>query len=62
MASEIRSHFLSSLEREFGRLQRIGTSTSLFAIREKARVYVRYSKVHTGGSTFLAYGKEILPC
>jgi len=52
MASPIRSEFLSLLEREFGRLQRIGTSTSLFTVREKARVYVRYSKVHNRGSTF----------
>ncbi len=52
MASPIRSEFLSSLEGEFGRLQRIGTSTSLFAIREKARLYVRYSKIHKRGSTF----------
>ena len=52
MASPIRSEFLSSLEGEFGRLQRIGTSSSLFAIREKARVYVRYSKLHKRGSTF----------
>ena len=52
MASPIRSEFLSLLEGEFGRLQRIGTSSSLFAIREKARVYVRYSKIHKRGSTF----------
>jgi hypothetical protein len=52
MASQMRSEFLSSLEGEFGRLQRIGTSTSLFVIREKARLYVRYSKVHQRGSTF----------
>lgn len=43
---------MSLLEAEFGRLQRIGTSTSLFAIREKARLYVRYSKVHKRGVTF----------
>jgi hypothetical protein len=52
MASPIRSEFLLLLEREFGRLQRIGTGASLFTIRNKARVYVRYSKVHNDGSTF----------
>jgi hypothetical protein len=52
MASPVRSEFLRLLEREFGRLQRIGTSVSLFTIRNKARVYVRYSKVHDHGSTF----------
>jgi len=52
MASPIRKEFLSSLESEFGQLCRLGTSTSLFTIRDKVRVYVRYSKVHQRGSTF----------
>ncbi|TAK00996.1 hypothetical protein EPO44_09305 [bacterium] len=58
MASPIRAEFLSSLEREFGRLQRIGTSNSLFTVRDKARLYVRYSKVHRRGSTFFGLRQE----
>lgn len=52
MATPVRRDFLSTLEREFGPLHRLGTSASLFTIRDKARVYVRYSKVHERGSTF----------
>lgn len=58
MASLTRAEFLLSLEREFGRLHRLGTSTSLFTIRDKARVYVRYSKVHNRGSTFFGLRQE----
>jgi len=58
MASPTRAEFLLSLEREFGRLRRLGTSTSLFTIRDKARVYVRYSKVHKRGSTFFGLRQE----
>lgn len=58
MASPARAEFLLSLEREFGRLHRLGTSTSLFTIRDKARVYVRYSKVHKRGSTFFGLRQE----
>lgn len=52
MATPVRRDFLSTLEREFGPQHRLGTSASLFTIRDKARVYVRYSKVHERGSTF----------
>lgn len=58
MASSRRADFLSSLEGEFGRLNRIGTSVSLFTIRDKVRVYVRYSKVHKRGSTFFGLRQE----
>lgn len=58
MASTIKREFFSSLERELGQLQKLGTSTSLFSIRNKARVYVRYSKVHQRGSTFFGLRQE----
>lgn len=58
MASPIRQEFLSSLEHEFGRLQRLGTGTSLFSIQDRARVYVRYSKPHARGSTFFGLRQE----
>lgn len=52
MASSVKGQFLSALEREFGPLKRLGSSNSLFNVRDKARVYVRYSRVHERGSTF----------
>lgn len=58
MASLIRAEFLSALEHEFGRLHRLGTSTSLFNIRDKARVYVRYSKVHKRRAAFFGLRQE----
>lgn len=58
MASTLRGEFLSLLEREFGRLHRLGTSNSLFNIRDRVRVYVRYSKVHKRGSTFFGLRQD----
>jgi hypothetical protein len=52
VASPVRGEFLASLELEFGRLERLGTGNSLFKVRDKARVYVRYSKAHPRGTTF----------
>lgn len=52
MASRVRDQFLAALEHEFGPLKRLGSSNSPFTIRDKARVYIRYSRVHERGSTF----------
>ena len=60
MTSQIRIDFLSSLEREFGRLGRISNSISLFTIRDRIRLYVRYSKLHKGGATFYGLRGEDL--
>jgi hypothetical protein len=60
MASSTRKEFLSSLESEFGFLGRIGKSTSLFTIRDRIRVYVRYSKLHERGATFYGLREEDL--
>lgn len=60
MVSPIRKEFLLLLERELGQLHRIGVSNSLFSIRDKARVYVRYSKVHQRNSTFFGLRQEDL--
>lgn len=46
MKSLIRNEFLVSIENEFGQLRRIGKSNSLFGVQDKARLYVRYSKLH----------------
>ncbi|MBI3596401.1 MAG: hypothetical protein HY203_04525 [Nitrospirae bacterium] len=58
MPSLKRKEFLSCLEHEFGKLKKLGTSASLFIIRDKVRVYVRYSKVHNHGSTFFGLRQE----
>jgi hypothetical protein len=63
MASPIRSEFLLLLEREFGRLQRIGTGASLFTIRNKARVYTFDTpKYIMTVQHFLGYDKETSHC
>lgn len=60
MPSESRAEFLSSLQREFGQLQRLGTSNSLFTIGDRVRIYVRYSKLHKRRSTFYGLRKDDL--
>ena len=60
MTSPIRNEFLNSIENEFGRLTRIGKSNSLFVVRDKTRLYVRYSKLHDRGSTFFGIRQEDL--
>jgi len=60
MTPPIRNEFLISIENEFGRLNRIGKSNSLFVVRDKARLYVRYSKLHHHGSTFFGLRQEDL--
>lgn len=58
VASPTRREFLSSIESELGPLHQLGTGTSLFTIRDKVRVYVRYSKVHQRDSTFFGLRQE----
>lgn len=60
MGARVREEFISSLHDEFGDIRRIGLSNSLFIIRDKTRVYIRYSKVHKRGSTFFGLRKEDL--
>jgi hypothetical protein len=56
----LRNDFLISIENEFGKLLRIGKSNSLFSVQDKARLYVRYSKLHHRGSTFFGLRQEDL--
>jgi hypothetical protein len=60
MKPPIRNEFLISIENEFGHLQRIGKSNSLFSIQDKARLYIRYSKLHHRSSTFFGLRQEDL--
>ena len=61
MANEVRATFLKELSNRFGRLQRLGKSRSLYELGEgAARIYIRYSKVHSKGQTFYGLRKEDL--
>lgn len=53
MSRSIKDSFLQELQSRFPSLRRLNTSRSLFEIPEiRARVYVRYSKLHSGARTF----------
>jgi hypothetical protein len=60
MPAPVRNAFLSLLESQFGRLSRVGTGKSLFQTTAGIRVYLRYSKVHGGRSTFYGLRKDDL--
>jgi len=61
MANETKSAFLRELTRRYGEPRRIGSSRSLYQISDgAARVYIRYSKVHSGGRTFYGLREEDL--
>lgn len=48
-----RSEFVAELTRRFGEVRRLAGSRSLLALPEdKALLYLRYSRLHAGGSTF----------
>ncbi len=53
MANPKKSKILADLRQRFGDIRKLKGSESLFVIGdEAARIYFRYSKVHTGGRTF----------
>jgi hypothetical protein len=53
MANPKKSSILDDLQHRFGEVRKLKGSESLFVIgNEAARIYFRYSKVHTGGRTF----------
>ena len=61
MANEVRAQFLREFRNRFGRLQKLGKSQSLFEVGDgAARIYIRYSKVHSKGQTFFGLRKEDL--
>jgi hypothetical protein len=61
MANDIRSGFLKELTRRYGSPRKLGGSQSLFEILGgAARVYVRYSRVHSGHKTFYGLRSEDL--
>jgi len=61
MASETKHAFLRELTRRYGKPRRMGSSRSLYEISDgEARVYIRYSKVHSRGRTFYGLREEDL--
>jgi hypothetical protein len=53
MANVIKKGFLNDLKKRFGNIRKLDDSLSLYDIGNgAARVYIRYSKVHTRGQTF----------
>lgn len=61
MASDERANFLQQLSRRYGRLNKLGKSRSLYTVGEdEARVYIRYSKVHSKQNTFYGLRQQDL--
>lgn len=52
MVSPLAVAFLADLESRWGRLRKLPNSKSLFEVAGRARVYLRYSKVHKGSTFF----------
>jgi hypothetical protein len=61
MANAIRDSFLAELRKRFGGITKLPESNSLFDVGEgRARIYIRYSKVHNGRGTFYGLRKNDL--
>ena len=61
MANKIKATFLEELAKRYGSIRKLERSQSLYEIGEgAARVYVRYSKVHSKNQTFYGLREEDL--
>lgn len=61
MANETKTSFLKELTKRYGPLRKFDRSQSLYEIGDgAARVYIRYSKVHSGPRTFYGLREEDL--
>ncbi len=61
MGNDVKASFLASLKARYGSLHKLSQSLSLFIIgQDKARVYIRYSRVHGGYKTFYGLRDEDL--
>lgn len=61
MSNGIRATFLRELADRYGPLQKLGASHSLYDLQSgRARVYIRYSKVHNKSRTFYGLREEDL--
>jgi len=61
MANLIKASFLEELSKRYGHIRKLENTKSLFEVGEgSARVYIRYSKVHTRNQTFYGLRQEDL--
>src|SRR4051812_44040360 len=61
MPNETKEAFLTEMRRRFGYLRKLENSNSLYDVGNgKARIYIRYSKVHPRNSAFYGLRKEDL--
>lgn len=61
MANTVKLNFLKALSERYGTLHKLDRSLSLYVVgQEAARIYIRYSKVHSGHRTFYGLRKEDL--
>jgi len=61
MMSEIKRTFLKELAERYGSLRKLERSQSLYEIGDGAiRIYIRYSKVHSGNRTFFGLREQDL--
>jgi hypothetical protein len=59
--NELKAIFLNELRDRFGQLRKLPGSQSLFEVGDgRARIYVRYSRVHPGNRTFFGLREEDL--
>ena len=61
MANETKAAFLKELRKRYGTLHKLDQSQFLFEIGDgAAKIYIRYSKVHSGNRTFYGLREEDL--
>ena len=60
MPNEPKRRLMDDLKRRFGSITKLPGSQSLFEIGSRARIYVRYSKLHPDGRTFYGLRKTDL--
>src|SRR5437588_10647938 len=63
MANPVKAQFLERLESRYGNIRKLGDSQSLFEIGQgAARIYIRYSKIHSRNQAFYGLRKKDLQC
>ncbi len=61
MPNNVKTQFLQTMEQRFGRLQKLPRTQSLYDLGEgRARIYVRYSRIHERGEAFYGLRQEDL--
>ena len=61
MPDDTKAGFLAEMAKRYGQLRKLEHSQSLYEIgKGAARVYIRYSKIHTGNRTFYGLRQEDL--